>query len=97
MTKEKVISFVTNLLDCSNTIVCNKDLWHLIRSSATSQMRKKLTFVITVCPPCDLTKSVTFPAGAFSNEFPPVIVLRTRSWHKNILSLTNKVGDFSMV
>ena len=31
-----------------------------------------LTLVMTVCPPMSLTKSVTWPGGAFSIELPPV-------------------------
>jgi hypothetical protein len=60
----------------------------------------KLTLVMTVWPPCSLTKSWTLPNGALSNELPP---LRTRNGQLEMLRQglclvhTDKVGDSLVV
>ena len=57
-----------------------------------------LTLVMTVCPPCCLTKSVTGPEGAFSRVLPPAmaVTLCARidgcSW-----PLTDELGDSRVI
>ena len=58
-------------------------------------MKPKLTFEMTVCPPCCLTKSLTGPDGAFSRVLPPVIAeghaLFRRGEHSQ--RRTDELGD----
>ena len=55
----------------------------------------QLTLVMTVCPPCCLTKSLTGPDGAFSRVLPPVIAeghaLFRRGEHSQ--QRTDELGD----
>ena len=53
-----------------NTIVGDEDLDGTVKMNVERDM-KTSTFVITVWPPFDLTKSYNLLAEAFSSELPP--------------------------
>lgn len=53
-----------------NTIVGNEDLNETVKMKLQSDIKTR-TFVITVWPPFDLTKSCNLLAEAFSSELPP--------------------------
>ena len=54
----------------------------------------QLTFEMTVCPACCLTKSLTGPDGAFSRVLPPVIGCHAlRTAREQARHLTDELGD----
>lgn len=77
----------SNLLDGSNTVVGNQNLFMMLKSAsresvcpqpepvlsdASARVGQLLTFVMTVCPLFAATKSFTFESFAFSTLLPPI-------------------------